>query len=108
MPLGALGVTLFTMDLFFASSHFHTISSASLIGITDFLSMPKSWRLIIDILFIAISTGLYTVPLYAILQHRSPPEYRARIIACNNIMNALFMVIAQRPHYFWWMYLDLL
>jgi acyl-[acyl-carrier-protein]-phospholipid O-acyltransferase/long-chain-fatty-acid--[acyl-carrier-protein] ligase len=94
VPLGALGVTLFTVDLFFASSNFHMVAPANLIGVMDFLSMPKSWRLIIDTLFIAISGGLYTVPLYAIVQHRSPPEYRARIIACNNILNALFMVVA--------------
>ncbi len=94
VPFGALGVTIFTIDLFFASSHFQTLQQAQLMGVREFISHYHSWRIIIDLFLIAISSGLYTVPLYAILQHRSPVEYRARIIASNNIMNALFMVVA--------------
>ena len=94
VPVGALGVTLFTLDLFFASSHFQVSQQANLVGAMQFISDWHSWRIVFDLILIAISAGLYTVPLYAIIQHRSPPEYRARIIASNNIMNALFMVLA--------------
>lgn len=94
VPIGAIGVTIFTFDLFFASVHFQVMQQPQLMGIAEFLSIAHSWRIVFDLLLIAICSGLYTVPLYAILQHRSPAEYRARIIASNNIMNALFMVIA--------------
>jgi hypothetical protein len=35
--------------------------------------------------------GFFIVPLYA-MQSRSAAAHRARVIAANNIMNALFMV----------------
>jgi hypothetical protein len=41
---------------------------------------------------IGVAGGVYSVPLYAIMQHRSPVDQRGRVISANNIMNALFMV----------------
>ncbi|MBI3358446.1 MAG: hypothetical protein HY201_04210 [Nitrospirae bacterium] len=60
----------------------------------QFLKGSAGWRTVIDLLGIAISAGIYIVPLYAIMQHRSDIAHRARIIAANNIINALFMVVA--------------
>src|SRR3546814_12404875 len=37
--------------------------------------------------------GLYIVPLYAIVQQRAEADYKARTIAANNVLNALFMVL---------------
>lgn len=95
VPLGALGISLFSMDLFFAS---HALGSAgagqALIGAATFLSTWAGWRVIIDLLLVAVSGGLYIVPLYAILQSRSEAEHRARNIASNNVMGALFMVLS--------------
>lgn len=50
------------------------------------------WRIITDVTLLGIFGGLYSVPLYALVQERSAPEARSRIIAANNILNALFMV----------------
>ncbi len=94
VPLGALGITLFGLDLFFASGHAQAIAHDSLMTLNQFITTTVGWRISFDLLCIAIAGGIYTVPLYAILQRRSEPEHRARIIASNNIMNALFMVVA--------------
>ena len=59
-----------------------------------FLSQPGNWRILADLVGLAIGGGLFTVPLYAILQHESAPSHRARVIAANNIINALAMTIA--------------
>ena len=56
------------------------------------------WRARLDLLLtiitsgIGLAGGIYSVPLYALMQHRSPADQRGRVISANNIMNALFMV----------------
>lgn len=92
VPLAALGMTLFTFDFCIASTHFSQVHSNSFIEIGQFLATFNGWRIVVDLLSIAICGGIFTVPLYAILQHRSEEHHRARIIASNNVMNALFMV----------------
>lgn len=97
VPLGGLGISLFTIDLYFASQHAVAIlhaHSTELMGVFSFLEHFYSWRILMDLFFIAVCSGLYIVPLYAILQERSQNTHRARVIAGNNILNALFMVAA--------------
>lgn len=94
VPLGALGITLFTVDLYFASSHVAMPVTAQLMGLEQFLSALTNWRVTVDLLLISICGGIYTVPLYAILQQRSEKAHRARVIASNNVINSLFMVVA--------------
>ncbi len=96
VPLGALGMTLFTVDLYFAGGG--VTPSPALIGAVEFLAHPVNWavnwRIVADLALIAVCGGVYTVPLYAILQNRSEASHRSRNIAANNILNALFMVTA--------------
>lgn len=94
VPLGALGITVFTIDLYFATLHPLSPSPEELIGLGTFLSTFAGWRVVADLALIAICGGIYIVPLNAILQHRSEVEHRARNIASNNVMNALFMVVS--------------
>jgi hypothetical protein len=47
-----------------------------------------------DLLGLSLSAGVYSVPMYALIQLRSSPSHRARIIAANNILNALFMIVS--------------
>src|SRR5690242_15912514 len=91
-PVGALGMTLFTIDLFFASERVGGASGDSLIGIVGFLSHLGNWHLTIDLFMIALSGGLFTVPLYALIQARSEESHRSRVVAANNVLNALFIV----------------
>jgi len=94
VPLGALGMTLFGVDLYFASGQGVAGATAALLDVSGFLSNLANWRIMADLVLLAISGGFYIVPLYAILQARSLPAHRARNIAANNIINALFMVAA--------------
>ncbi len=91
VPFGSIGLTLFGLDLYFASP-------VGLVGATPhqllgLLSVPTVWRVLFDLLMLGVFGGFFIVPLYALVQLRSSPEHRARIIAANNILNALFMVV---------------
>ena len=90
VPLAALGMTLFSFDLGLASQAVPT-AQATLIGVVDFLSQFGGLRIFGDLLGLAVSGGFFVVPLYAIIQNRSEEASRARIIAANNVVNALFM-----------------
>jgi acyl-[acyl-carrier-protein]-phospholipid O-acyltransferase/long-chain-fatty-acid--[acyl-carrier-protein] ligase len=92
VPWGSLGIALFTFDLFFACRALDP-PGATLIGLSEFLSTARGWRVFGDLLLIAIAAGIYIVPLYAALQARSPEAERSRVIATTNILNALFMVV---------------
>jgi acyl-[acyl-carrier-protein]-phospholipid O-acyltransferase/long-chain-fatty-acid--[acyl-carrier-protein] ligase len=92
VPFGALGMTLFTLDLFFATSGL-VPTPGELQGIDTFLSQLTGWRILTDLAAISVCGGIFIVPLYAILQARSEAAHRARTVAANNIMNALFMVV---------------
>jgi len=90
VPFGAIGLTLFGLDLFLASPAAPTPGLATL----EFLSSAHSWRIIADLLLIGVFGGFYIVPLYALIQSRSAPAHLSRVIAGMNILNALFMVAA--------------
>ncbi len=94
VPLGILGMTLFTVDLYFASKYTFTSAPGELIGVFSFLSHLTSWRILGDLFLISICSGIYIVPLYAIMQARTELSHRSRTVASNNILNALFMVVS--------------
>ena len=91
VPVGAAGMSLFALDLYAAS---HGLASSALMGVAQFLTLPAHWRVMADLLLMSLFTGLFSVPMYALIQQRSPASHRARIIAANNILNALFMVVS--------------
>jgi len=90
VPFGAIGLTIFGLDLYFASPASPGVSVTAI----EFLSSGANWRIMADLVLIGVFGGFYIVPLYALVQHRSSPEHRSRVIAGLNILNALFMVIA--------------
>ena len=92
-PLGALGMALFTFDLYGTSSRVAG-GGEGLVDLWAFLSHGENWRLVGDLFAIAVCGGLFIVPLYAILQARSDESHRSRVVAANNILNALYIVIA--------------
>ena len=91
VPIGSLGLTIFGADIFFS---YTSSNSSSLIGFHGFIIDQSNWRLIIDIFLLGTFGGIYIVPLYALIQTRSKPNRRSRVIAGNNILNALLIVIA--------------
>ena len=60
----------------------------------QFIALPGAWRVLLDMALVGVFGGLFIVPLYALIQQRTPAEHRARVIAGNNILNALLMVVA--------------
>jgi 1-acyl-sn-glycerol-3-phosphate acyltransferase len=91
VPLGSIGMTAFAIDLYFASSAFAPMRNGTL---AQFLAHPGAWRIVIDLALLSLSAGLYSVPLYALIQTRADRTRVARIVAANNILNAVFMVAA--------------
>jgi 1-acyl-sn-glycerol-3-phosphate acyltransferase len=89
VPLGAIGMSVFSIDLYFASN---SLAPASNLSVGAFISQPAHWRVMFDLALLSLFAGLYSVPMYALIQLRSTPTHRARIIAANNILNALFMI----------------
>ena len=89
VPLGAIGMSVFAIDLYFAT---RGLPPAQTMGVGAFLSQPAHARVLIDLALLSLFAGLYSVPMYALIQMRSQPTHRARIIAANNILNALFMI----------------
>jgi 1-acyl-sn-glycerol-3-phosphate acyltransferase len=90
VPLGALGLTIFGIDMYFASPGALVVYT----GLADFFAVGSNWRIVFDLLMIGIFSGFYIVPLYALVQHRTTPSHRSRVIAGNNILNSLFMVVS--------------
>jgi 1-acyl-sn-glycerol-3-phosphate acyltransferase len=90
VPFGSIGLTLFGVDLFFSQP---VNPPGTVIGVSQFLS-AEYFRLMVDVLMTGFFGGLYIVPLMALVQRRSDPEHLSRVIAGNNIINALLMVLS--------------
>lgn len=89
VPVGAIGMTVFAVDLYFAS---RGLPPAEALTLGQFLAAPAHWRVMADLALLSLFAGLYSVPMYALIQLRAQPTHRARIIAANNILNAVFMI----------------
>ena len=91
VPFGAMGLTVFGLDLVFATPDAPLGVDLSML---QFLVAAGAWRILLDVFLIGLFGGFYIVPLYALIQKTSAPETLSRAIACNNILNALFMVLS--------------
>ncbi len=91
VPFGSIGMTLFGVDLYFA---WPAAAATSAIPWREFLAQDGAWRVLFDLGGMAIFSGFFIVPLFALIQTRTAPSHRSRVIAANNILNALFMVAA--------------
>ena len=89
VPFGSIGLSLFAIDLWLATRQTNAVAVD---GIGAMLMTVANWRVAIDIVLLGVFGGFYTVPLYALIQERSQPSHRSRIIAANNILNALFII----------------
>ncbi len=91
VPFGALGLTGFAIDLYFAQP----VMAAEPVQTFDaFVDRPGSWRVLFDLAMLGAFGGFFSVPMYALIQQRAERSHLSRIIAANNIINALFMVAA--------------
>ncbi|WP_107330405.1 MFS transporter [Metapseudomonas otitidis] len=92
VPFGSIGLTVFGILLWWHSGGFP--QGAQPHDWLAVLSEPQAWMILADIFGIGLFGGFYIVPLYALIQSRTAENERARVIAANNILNALFMVVS--------------
>ncbi len=90
VPFGSIGLTLFGLDLACASPN---VVPSPPLSMLPLLALPSTIHVLFDLFALGLFGGFFIVPLYALIQLRSEPSHRARIIAANNIVNALFMVV---------------
>ncbi len=90
VPLGAIGMSVFALDLYFASRGLPP--AAQPYTVAGFIAQAAHWRVMADLMLLSLFAGIYSVPMYALIQMRATPSHRARVIAANNILNALFMI----------------
>jgi 1-acyl-sn-glycerol-3-phosphate acyltransferase len=91
VPFGSIGLSVFAIDLYFAQSAMHNVAVTTVL---EFVNRPGSVRILADLTMLGAFGGLYSVPMYAMIQARAKRQHLSRIIAANNIINAIFMVAA--------------
>jgi 1-acyl-sn-glycerol-3-phosphate acyltransferase len=92
VPFGSMGLTLFGLLLWWHSGQMpQNVMANDWLAV---LSFSQAWWVLLDILGIGVFGGFYIVPLYALIQSRTLESERSRVIASNNILNALFMVVS--------------
>lgn len=93
VPIGALGLSLFAIDLYFSSTAYAAINTVgNSVLPTTFLTMSSGLRILADLLFIGLFGGLFIVPIITMIQRNTDRISRARVLSVNNIFNAAFMV----------------
>lgn len=91
IPIGSIGMSVFGIDIYFAAQSLMVIDNMTAM---EFVSHSENYRLLADLLLLAMFSGIYVVPLNALIQTRGDDKQRAQIIAANNVLNALFMVLS--------------
>ncbi len=91
VPMGALGITAFALDLYFARSGLAPVGGLDAGG---FIAQPGSYRIMFDLTMIGMFAGFFVVPLFALVQSRTPRDELSRVIAATNVQNAVFIVAA--------------
>ncbi|WP_147653106.1 MFS transporter [Vulcaniibacterium gelatinicum] len=89
VPLGAFGMSAFILDLYFAQPG---LAATAGLDVAGFLRQPGSWRIVLDLTGIGLCSGFFVVPLFALIQSRTPHDELSRVIAGVNIQNSLFVV----------------
>ena len=92
VPIGAIGLTLFAFYLALSLA-FVPERTGAMMNVADMFNHGAIYyHVMLAVTLLGISGGFYIVPLYAIMQAYSPRSHRARVVAANNILNAVFMV----------------
>lgn len=95
VPFGSLGISIFSADLYFALAAFsEAYVGAQVLGVWAFLASEGSLRVLLDLFAVGLFGGLYIVPLYALVQLRTEPSHQSRVMAVNNVLNSMFMVVS--------------
>ena len=91
VPFGSLGLTAFGVDVYFATP---AAAPATALDPAALLATGFGWHVVLDFALIGLFGGFYIVPLYALIQRLTRPDFVSRVVSANSIWNALFMVVA--------------
>ena len=98
VPVAALGISIFALDLYFASDVYDGLpvimNGQDMMGVGPFLSYWSGWRIVLDLFALSLAGGLYVVPLKSIIQDRTPPDHRARVLAGSSMTDAVFVLLS--------------
>lgn len=94
VPLSVFGMSIFIFDIYLATAVLKNSQPGALTSFIGFFKSITNIRIALDVFLLSLCGGIYIVPLYALIQARADEKVRSRIIACNNIINALFMVLS--------------
>jgi len=86
-----LTMMMFVIAFYFVA-RFWPVHDGPLIKTAAFVMMPLGWAVLGLLIAIAITGGMFVVPLYAFLTTTVEKSQTARTVAANNIVNAGFMV----------------
>ena len=90
VPFGSIGLCWFVLHLYLIGAPYKI--EGELLGLNEFLAQKGIFWILFDLTGLSIMSGFFIVPLYTFIQIRSDRVTRSRVIAANNIVNALFMV----------------
>ncbi|GAB4011622.1 MAG: MFS transporter [Bdellovibrio sp.] len=94
VPISAVVMSLFLFDLVYVSGNWPVFVDAGMLDLAGYFNMDNSVRALFDLFMMSVFGGGYIVPQMSYVQWKSPREELSRIIAGNNIINSLFMVLA--------------
>nr|WP_298890563.1 MFS transporter [uncultured Acinetobacter sp.] len=94
VPFGAVGLTIFALYLAWALAQLPSFQGEFFNIVQVFAQGISFYHVFFAVMLLGVSGGFYIVPLYAMMQAKAPESHRARVVAANNIFNAIFMVVA--------------
>ena len=94
VPFGAVGLTIFALYLAWALAQLPSFQGELFNIAQAFAQGISFYHVFFAVMLLGVSGGFYIVPLYAMMQAKAPESHRARVVAANNIFNAIFMVVA--------------
>ena len=94
VPLASIGMTVFGVDLMLIDYSSFTSNLINLIDVWNSNSLYVFIRVVFDFFGVGFFGSIFIVPLYSLLQRRSSPQTTSQVIACNNVVNSIFMIIS--------------
>ncbi len=92
VPAACIGISLATLVLYFFS--LTAEKGTALVGAAEFAGRTSSWGVMAGLFMLAVCGGVFSVPMYAIMQSHSSDNHRARVVACLNVTDSLGMVLS--------------
>jgi MFS family permease len=90
-PASVIGMGVFVLMFYFVALSWHH-HGTTIDSLQSFVSHPSAAMMIVALLGVSITGGMFVVPLYAFLTTTVPKSETARTVGANNIVNSGAMV----------------